>query len=396
MEGEFVLTIRKNWFSSLVILATLSSGTAHAQGPGTGTDMSGHEPQNWHAHHPIQIRFASTSGPYGYTPTQIRHAYGFDQISGNGSGQTIGIVVAYGSPTIQSDLNTFSAQFGISTTTLSIAYPQGKPSTTDGGWALETSLDVEWAHAIAPGARILLVVAPSASFNALLTAVDYATSSGAKQVSMSWGGSEFNGETYYDSHFNHSGVSYFAASGDNGTGVQWPAVSRYVSGVGGTTLHLDSYGNRTSAETAWSGSGGGVSSYVSEPSFQTPWQSSGRRTVPDVSYNADPNSGVPVYDSTPESGQTGWFMVGGTSAGTPQWAALFALVNSARTSTIAASNNAIYACGTPSQYTSYFTDITSGCDGTASVTTCAKTGLDDVTGIGAPKSAQLVPYLRSH
>jgi len=207
---------------------------------------------------------------------------------------------------------------------LSIVYPQGKP-TSNSGWALETSLDAEWAHVVAPAAKIVVVVAKSSSLSDLLTAVDYAVKTvGAKQVSMSWGSAEFSSETSYDSHFNKSGVTFFASSGDRGAGVMWPAASPYVVGVGGTTLQLDSSGNVIS-ETGWSGSGGGVSAYEAKPAFQNVWQKAGKRSVPDVSYNADPYTGFPVY-ITNYGGSTGWITVGGTSAGAPQWAAQQALV----------------------------------------------------------------------
>src|SRR5205823_6642705 len=126
-------------------------------------------------------------------------------------------------------------------------------------------------------------------------------------------------------HFNKPNVTFTASSGDSGAGVEWPAASPYVVAVGGTSLYLDGSNNRGS-ESAWSGSGGGISSYYSQPSFQTGWQTSTKLGVPDVSYDADPNTGVEVYDSV----NGGWFVVGGTSAGAPQWAALVALANELR------------------------------------------------------------------
>src|SRR5581483_586607 len=200
--------------------------------------------------------FAS-GGPTGYTPQQLRHAYGFDQVGATGAGQIIAIVDAYGSPTIQSDLNTFCAAFGIPSTTVQVYNPQGTPGTNS-GWAGETSLDVEWAHAIAPDATIAVVASKSASTSDLLVAVDFAVHLGAKQVSMSWGGSEFSTESSTDFHFNVPGVAFFASAGDSGAGVEYPAASPFVVGVGGTTLHLDS-SNNISSETVWSGSGGGAS-----------------------------------------------------------------------------------------------------------------------------------------
>ena len=331
------------------------------------------------------LKASSAAGSGGYTPTQIRHAYGFDQIKGNGAGQTIGIVVAYGSPTLQQDVATFSTTYGLPAANLTVAYPQGTPSG-DSGWALETSLDVEWAHAIAPGAHILVVVAKSASLTNLLAAVDYAVSQGASQVSMSWGGTEFAGETGFDFHFNVPGVSFFTASGDNGSGSSWPAASPYVVSVGGTTLELDSAGNVLS-ETGWSGSGGGISSYEIRPGYQNGWSTSANRTIPDVSYAADPATGFPVYISN-YAGTTGWIVVGGTSAGSPQWAALSALSNSARATALQAPSAALYGLAATS-YATDFRDIVSGSNGTYLDTT----SYDLVTGLGSPLSATLVAAL---
>ncbi|MCX6900249.1 MAG: S53 family peptidase [Verrucomicrobia bacterium] len=337
---------------------------------------------------PFHIRFAATAGPAGYTPAQIRHAYGFDQFTSNGAGQKIAIVDAYGSTTIQNDLNVFCKQFGLPTTSVLIYYPQGKPSKGDSGWALETALDVEWAHAIAPKATILLVVAKTASLNNLLGAVDYAVKLGASQVSMSWGASEFSGQSAYDFHFNRAGVTFTASSGDNGAGVLWPAVSPYVVAVGGTTLKLGSTGNVLS-EIGWSGSGGGTSAYTPEPAFQQAWQSSGKRMVPDVSYDADPSTGFPVYDSTSYYGRKGWFQVGGTSAGAPQWAALIALANASRTSPLGLADPALYTLGSPLNFNLYYRDVISGSNGGYSDTL----GYDEVTGLGSPLANDMVPAL---
>jgi subtilase family serine protease len=259
----------------------------------------------------------------GYSPAQIRHAYGVDGLTVTGAGQTIAVTVALGSPTIQSDLNTFCSSFGLPTTTITIAYPTGTPTTSDPEWALETSLDVEWAHAMAPGAKILLCVAATSALDDVLAAVDYG-SAHASQVSMSWVFDEFAGETGYDTHFSKAGVSFVGASGDDGLGAEWPAASPYVTGVGGTTLSLDATGNVLS-ETAWSGSDGGPGSVFAEPSYQTQWQSSGQRDTPDVSCLGDPNSGVAVYDSTMVGRATGWMEIGGTSAGAAMWNGLLAL-----------------------------------------------------------------------
>ncbi len=136
------------------------------------------------------------------------------------------------------------------------------------GWDTETSLDIEWAHAIAPSAKILLVEAKTQSGANLLAAVDYATSrSDVVAISMSWGGAEFPEETSLDSHFvSKYGAVFFASSGDNGAGASWPASSPDVIGVGGTSLMTRPDGS-FAKETAWAGSGGGVSAYEKEPTF---------------------------------------------------------------------------------------------------------------------------------
>jgi subtilase family serine protease len=369
-------------------------GTAVAiilAGCGSGSGPAGPEgaapPADWVAHPPFEVKHLGVAAVSGYAPKQIRHAYGFDRVTANGAGQTIAIVDPYGSPTIQHDLNVFCAQFGLVTTTVHLVYPQGNSGVVDGEWAQETSLDVEWAHVIAPRAILLLVVAKTASFSSLLSAVDYGASHAA-QVSMSWGGPEFSGETAYDSHFNRSGVSFVAATGDGGGTPWWPAVSPQVTGVGGTTLYLDGSGNVIS-EHAWSGGNGGRSVYEPEPAFQKLWQSSGKREAPDVSYEANPNTGVPVYDSTPYQHATGWSELGGTSAGTPQWAGLYARANSTRSTPLTSTNTSLYDLGSPLNFTTYLRDITQGCNHNV----CAQPGYDLVTGIGVPRANNLIPAL---
>lgn len=374
----------KSRLASLYVLCTLTGlGTAvlaqNLNGPPAGWEAR----PPWHLARPFL-----SSSPSGYSPAQIRHAYGFDSLSATGAGQTIAIVDAYGSSTIQNDLNIFSDTFGLPRTTVKILYPGGQPRKSDSGWALETSLDVEWAHAIAPNATILLVVAKSARFGDLLNAVDAAVVAGAKQVSMSWGGGEFSSETSYDSYFKAAGVTFFASSGDSGAGVEWPAASPNVVSVGGTTLSLNSSGNVLS-ETAWSGSGGGISAYETRPAYQNGWQTASTRGVPDVSYNADPNTGVPVYIGN-YNHASGWVTVGGTSAGAPQWAALCALANQTRSTTLTGDTPLYQLAG--KSYSSYFFDITEGNNGGYNATL----KYDYVTGLGSPVANQLVPALKAY
>jgi subtilase family serine protease len=338
--------------------------------PGFASTVSAARPENgWSAHPLMHVRpMAATPSPNALTPTQIKGAYGLPSVGG--AGTTIAIVDAYDDPNVLNDLTVFSTQYGL----LPISFVEHKMATTisvDRGWALETSLDVQWAHAIAPNATILLVEARSNSLGDLLAAVNYATSQpNVVAVSMSWGGSEFSTETLYDSYFSSSGITFFASSGDSGAGVIWPSSSPNVVAVGGTTLKFVS---GSVVETGWSGSGGGVSRYEPKPAYQTDFGlSSSMRAVPDVSYDADPNTGVPVYDSLGYSGQYGWFQVGGTSAGAPQWAAIQALG-------LTTSNNNFYQDAKSSAYASYFRDITSGSNGYS-----AGIGYDYVTGLGSP------------
>jgi subtilase family serine protease len=199
----------------------------------------------------------------------------------------------------------------------------------DPGWATEISLDVEWAHAIAPGAKILLVEATDAELPNLLVAEDYAAAH-ARYISNSWGDVEAADEGASDARFVHPAVSIFFAAGDDGTPAHYPSSSPNVISVGGTTLHFDAKG-KLIGETGWSDSGGGCSRYEAAPAPQAAFadydrlKCKGRRATPDISLDADPESGVSVYDSTSFNGVKGWRTVGGTSAAAPMIAARAAM-----------------------------------------------------------------------
>ncbi len=286
----------------------------------------------------------------GYTPAQITAAYGLNAITfttstgpvkGDGTGETIALIETYHDPNLTSDLHTFDQQYGLPDPTLTVNNLAG--SQTDSDWAVEESLDVEWAHAIAPGASILVVeAAPGFSdtqdLQNLMTAVNTASHTpGVNVVSMSWGFNEFPGETSYDSSFTTPGITYIAASGDN-PGVDYPAASPDVLAVGATTLTTTGAGAYGS-ETAWTDSGGGYSLYESEPSYQESVQGTGQRSTPDVAFDGDPNTGVEVYETPPPGGQGyrgqatpqgSWQVVGGTSLGAPAWAGILAIVDQGR------------------------------------------------------------------
>ena len=349
---------------------------------------------------------SAPSGPptSAFSPTQVRHAYGFDQITNQGAGQTIGIVDAYDDANAEKDLGVFSAQFGLPACTsgngcFRKVYSNGKQPVANANWAVEISLDAQWAHAIAPKATILLVETPSNSLSDLVNGVTTAVKNGASAVSMSWTAGEFSSETSMDKNFVSNGVTYLAASGDVGTGAVYPAASPDVIGVGGTSLYLNANGSYQS-ETAWSGSGGGLSIYEREPSFQAqfgiPDDSRGYRGSPDVSYNGNPGTGYAVYDSIGISGYSGWFQVGGTSAGTPQWAALVAISNSmraaARKSNLSSTDTTLYTLAKTGLNTD-FRAVTQGTNGTCGIICTASAGYDYVTGLGTPQASVLITAL---
>ncbi len=376
--------------------------------------------------------------PIGYIPQQLQTAYGishvmFGSVAGDGTGQTIAIVDAYDDPAFlnstdsgfaNSDLGQFDAQLGIpdppsfmkvnesgQTSPLPKTDPAG-PGNPNGNWEIEEALDIEWAHGIAPGANIILVEATTDSDSDLFTAVATAAAlPGVSAVSMSWGIDEYSGENSQDSTFvtpsGHQGVTFLAASGDVGgfsydnqgnptttPGILYPAASPNVVAVGGTSLLLnadDSY----NSETAWSGSGGGTSLYEPQPAYQNGSQQTNYRTIPDVAFDADPNTGVAVYDSYNDTDNSGpWVQVGGTSLAAPSWAGLIAIANQGR---LLAGGATLDGPGQtlPAFYaipTTDFNDITSGSNGVFS----AGPGYDEVTGLGSPNAPSLMAGLSTY
>lgn len=324
---------------------------------------------------PIHIFGGAASAPQGLAPSQIKAVYRLPAAGGHG---VIAIVGAYDDPTVEKDLNVFSAQFGLPPCTTKngcfLKHRMGAGMSTNSGWSLEASLDTQWSHAIAPDAKILLVEAKTPSGKNLLAAVDYARKrAGVVAVSMSWGGAEFEEEVSLDNHFsNSSGITFFASSGDNGAGASWPAVSANVVAVGGTKINFRSDG-MFSSEKAWTGSGGGVSAYEPQPAYQAAYsipKANGKRAIPDVSYNADPQSGFSVYRGK-------WYVLGGTSAGAPQWAAIKSLG-------LSAGNEKFYGDKAGTNHTSFFRDITSGANGACAYYCEARKHYDYVTGLGSP------------
>jgi kumamolisin len=321
--------------------------------------------------------------PSGETPASIRPVY---NVPSTGGAQTIAIVDAFDYPTAEHDLGVFSSQFGLPACTTANGcfkrvFASGSQPQGNCGWNQEAALDVEWAHAMAPDAQIVLVEAASNSFTDLFTAVDVATaqvtSGGGKgEVSMSWSGGEFSTESSFDGHFQNNNVVYFASSGDTGGVNGYPSVSPYVVSAGGTTIHRNSSGQFI-GETGWSGSGGGPSRYENKLSYQNnvAGTNATKRSAPDFSFDADPNSGVSVYDSTRCQGRSGWLVFGGTSVSSPS---LAGIVNSAGHFAPSSVSELTTIYNSRSN-TSDFRDIISGSAGSFS----AAAGYDFVTGVGS-------------
>ncbi|MCK9685817.1 putative Ig domain-containing protein [Scleromatobacter humisilvae] len=373
-----------------------------------------------------------------HTPAQIRAAYGLPayppagttitpaMAATFGAGQTIYIVDAYHDATALSDLNTFSTKFGLptcanvaipATAILPLAAPPASctfsavsPTTTgtmtttvpayNTTWAPESKLDVQWAHAIAPLARIVLLEMPSSLSTAILGANMLAVKMGPGVVSMSFGSTEAAWAPSIDYHFTGNGMTFVAAAGDSGSEVLWPAVSPNVVAVGGTSLNWSGSGTRY--EAAWKQTGGGLSAYEALPSWQSGVTPAGggalpRRAVPDVSFNGDPYTGEYVALTLPGA-PTVWTGYGGTSIAAPQWAAMIAVANAMRASSGKATLGDIHStlyksiAAVPGTYAASLGDVVDGTNGTCA--TCrAGTGFDEATGWGTPNAAQLLQAL---
>src|SRR6266536_1464116 len=371
-----------------------------------------------------------------YNPQEIRRAYGVDGLlsqGDDGKGQTIIIVDSFGSPTIASDLHTFDTAFGIpDPPSFKIYTPLGtKPfdpnNGTMVGWAAETTLDVEWAHAIAPGANIALMTSPVPETQGVQGmpqflfleqfALDHSI---GKIISQSWATTEntlfFPGGRQVFASFNNfykqaaaAHVTVFASSGDSGVAnpnfhgkiypfptVNFPASSPYVTAVGGTNLFASTQGVYQS-ETAWSGSGGGVSQNFPAPDYQLRNLNSsdqqilkGNRGVPDIAYNASGSTPILVYLSF-LPGQAGWYLIAGTSEGAPQWAGLIADGNQLAGHPLGFINPALYSIGNSSESSGAYHDVITGNNSNSGITGYNATpGWDPVTGWGSPKAATLL------
>jgi carboxypeptidase family protein len=336
---------------------------------------------------------ADSSGPPAGAlgPADIQSAYKLPS-STAGGGQTVAIVDAYGDSDAESDLAAFRAYYGLPPCTTANGCFKKVDQTggtnyppDDSGWGLETSLDLQAVSSVCPDCGILLVEANSDVGSDLYEAEDEAVALGAKIVSNSWGSSEYSTETQDDENFNYPGVAITASAGDDGYGTNYPSASEYVTAVGGTTLTKDSSVPRGWTETVWddsgSGTGSGCSAYEPQPGFQQgiPQLDAvcSNRATADVSADADPASGLGVYDTL---GYNGWLQVGGTSLASPLIAATYALAGTPAAGTYPNS----YPYHDPSQ-SSDLSDVTSGADGTCGNVLCqAGPGWDGPTGLGTP------------
>ena len=360
-----------------------------------------------------------------YDPAQIRAAYGVDRVHADASGRTVVIVDAFQSPTITQDVGLFSSTFGLPSAALNVIAPDGltpfDPNDANQvGWSGEITLDVEWAHAIAPGATIDLVLAKSNDDADILSATKYAVDHNLGDViSQSFG----EGESCMDPALlraQHAlfalatakGITLLASSGDQGSAqpdcnndggffksASTPASDPLVTAVGGTRLVADSAGNYVS-ETTWNevstygdAGGGGFSTVYGVPPYQRRLHLASRG-VPDVSYNAAINGGVLAVWSVP-LGQPAYFRFGGTSAGSPQWAGLVALANQLQGGRVGFLNDRLYGWSTSATLRNrLFHDITTGNNAFGSISGfAAAPGWDAATGVGSPKANTLVPKL---
>jgi subtilase family serine protease len=376
-----------------------------------------------------------------YSPQQIRDAYGLTPILAagyTGAGETIIIIDSFGSPTIAQDLKTFDAGYGLpDPPSFTVQVPLGTvsfdPTSSDMvGWAFETTLDVEWAHAIAPGANIVLLTSPVSETEGtqglpeFLALEKYALQQKlGKIISQSWGATENTlfdpaGQQVFDDfedfyqHAAREHVTVLASAGDNGSSnvdvnnnvypfptVIFPASSPFVTAVGGTSLYAGVRG-RYEFEIVWNdhyigAGGGGVSQQFSEPPYQYSLPADVQATlnnyrgIPDVAYNADPNTAILVYASFLGPANAGYYFIGGTSEGSPQWAGIIADANQLAGRPLGFLNPKLYAIG---EQFGFFHDITFGSNafnGFNGVPGFAATrGWDLATGWGTPDLGALL------
>jgi subtilase family serine protease len=414
---------------ALGLAACSSSGPARVPAPPSAPPASAAAPSGGPA--------VSKPGA-GLTPAQLARAYNLGPLRRrgiDGAHQTIVIVDSFGSPTIARDLTAFDEAFGLpAPPSLSIIQPAGRvpayqQTSTRNGWAGETTLDVEWAHAMAPGASIVLAETPTAEnegrsgFPQIVQAEEYVIRRHLGQViSQSFGATE---ETFASAGALTSlrrayqlaaqpayKVTVLAASGDAGASgetynmqsmyprrvVEWPASDPLVTAVGGTALSLTGSGQRLRPDIAWDDGGGGRSAVFTQPAYQDSvrQQTGGRRAIPDISMNASCASSVAIYASYPGTGPGHWQTICGTSMATPLFAGVVALADQVAGHSLGLINPALYkmaAAGDPG-----IVDVTRGsntilADGRRVRGFRAGPGYDLASGLGTINAADFVPEL---
>jgi subtilase family serine protease len=338
-----------------------------------------------------------------YFPSDVQRAYatGFIANGNGGAGRTVALVDAFHYSSVESELQTFSTQFGLPACTvasgcLTIVNQVGGPTRAafNAGWAIETNLDVQWAHAMAPNAHILLVEGDTNSFNDLGAAVLYARLH-ADVVSNSYGANEFAGEAGFDGFYSGSPVPILFSSGDSGAaGHSYPCASTFVVCVGGTSLFETATSFRAS-EAGWSGGGGGCSTQIPQPAWQASAVPCASRAMPDIAAIADPDTAVLVYFADPRVvGAPGFYLVGGTSAACPITAGIVAQIQNARLAagkaefSVSNLGPALYTTAAGALYHYRYYDVTAGNNGLA-----AGPNFDLVTGFGVPLGPALTAGL---
>jgi subtilase family serine protease len=429
----------------LLQLSPFSSRTSAPLGTKFATTLGGRPFKAWKgATAPTDAQCRAMFRAPCYSPHELQRAYSLDPLLDkgiNGKGQTIIIIDSFGSPTAWSDLKKFDKDYGLpNPPSFKVLAPLGSVpfdanNPDQSGWAQETSLDVQWSHAMAPGANIILMTSPVSETEGVqglpefLALEKYALDHHlGKIITQSWSATENtlftpageeviqDFEAFYkraaDEH-----VSIFASAGDSGSvnqdvagnnypfpTVGYPASSPWVTAVGGTSLFADTQGNYQS-ETVWNdgpgdATGGGISQYFKEPSYQKHLSAAnqallnGYRGLPDISYNADPNTAVPVYLGFLGS-QSNYYLFGGTSEGSPQWAGIIADANQYAGHALGFLNPALYQLGkSGEEHPEVYHDITLGNNSQGSIPGYKATvGWDPVTGWGTPVIDKLIEEL---
>jgi subtilase family serine protease len=438
-------------FTAIIVLAMLVSACASGGNGSSTSNTPKQTPRPQASATPDPAATLDTSpltcpldvggGTNCQTPRSLRIAYGVESLMQHGytgAGQTVVDIVSYGSPTLQHDMDIFDQEFGLPPITIQVMAPIGTIPFDPGnkemqGWAGETELDVQIIHAIAPGARIVVLTSPvdelegTSGLPQFLQLEQYVISHHLGSIiSQSWGASEATlkdsagqqeiqqWDAFYKQATTQEGITFFGSSGDNGDvdyidmkatiltttpTTSFPTDDPWVTSTGGTTLIREPGGGFS--ESVWNNStgasGGGFSTFFSTPSYQQSLPSAvqqllkHRRGVPDVSADADPDTGLAVYIN-------GWTQGGGTSASAPFWSAITAIANQMAGHPLGFLNSALYKLAASSAYARDFHDITSGNNsrnvgGTFIQGYSAMPGWSAVTGLGTPDAENLIPDL---